>query len=296
MIQPPFLEKGDTIGIVACAGKISLPQIQSAIDTLISWELKVVLGKNIFNQHYQFSGTDDERFEDLQVMINDPTVKAVISARGGYGTIRIIDKMEFNFFTKNPKWIIGYSDITILHSHIHNFGIQTIHATMPINFANNSDATESLRKALFGEQLSYEFEKHVLNRKGSTEAQIIGGTLSILNNVLASISDIDTKGKILFIEDVGEYLYHIDRMIITLKRAGKLNVLAGLIVGGFTEMKDNTAPFGKSVEEIIFDAVREYNFPVCFNFPTGHIEKNMALYFGRKAKLEVNNKCTLDFI
>ncbi|MES2394373.1 MAG: LD-carboxypeptidase [Bacteroidota bacterium] len=295
MKQPSFLKKNDKIGIIAPARKISKEEIQSAIDIFNAWGLEVVLSKNLFNVDNQFSGTDDERADALQIMLNDDSIKAIISARGGYGTIRIIDKINFTNFKKHPKWIIGYSDITVLHSHINNFGIETLHATMPINFAKNAEATETLRKALFGEQLNYQFESHPLNRKGEAEAELIGGNLSLIYALTGSVSDIDTKGKILFIEDLDEYLYHIDRMMLNLKRSGKLDHLAGLIIGGMTDMKDNTIPFGKTAEEIITDAVKEYDYPVCFNFPAGHVEKNLALYFGRKVKLKVADTVQLIF-
>ncbi|MDQ3046530.1 MAG: LD-carboxypeptidase [Bacteroidota bacterium] len=288
MTTAPYLKKGDKIGIVACARKISRDELNPAIDLFKSWGFEVVLSKNLFNEQDQFSGTDEERAADLQTMLNDTSVKALISARGGYGTLRIIDKIDFNHFRQHPKWVIGYSDMTVLHSHIHNFGIETIHATMPINFTKNIVAVESLRKALFGEKLSYETESHSLNRKGNVTAELVGGNLSLLYALKGSNSDIDTKGKILFLEDLDEYLYHIDRMLISLKRAGKLNDLAGLVVGGMTEMRDNLVPFGKAAEEIISEAVQEYNYPVCFNFPAGHIDKNSAIILGRKVKLEVN--------
>src|ERR1035437_634953 len=295
MTTPPFLKKGDKIGIVASARKISPEEIQPAIDIFKNWRLEVVLSKNLFNTDNQFSGTDNERAQDLQTMLDDPSVKAIISARGGYGTIRIIDKIDFTKFKQHPKWIIGYSDITVLHSHIHNLGIETLHATMPINFKKNAEATETLRKALFGEQLIYETESHQLNRKGNCEGELIGGNLSLIYALTGSVSDIDTKEKILFIEDLDEYLYHVDRMMINLKRSGKLSHLAGLIVGGLTDMKDNTIPFGKTAEEIILDAVKEYNYPVCFNFPAGHVDKNFALFFGRKIKLEISETVKLIF-
>ena len=295
MTTPPFLKKGDKIGIVASARKISPEEIQPAIDIFKNWRLEVVLSKNLFNTDNQFSGTDNERAQDLQTMLDDPSVKAIISARGGYGTIRIIDKIDFTKFKQHPKWIIGYSDITVLHSHIHNLGIETLHATMPINFKKNAEATETLRKALFGEQLIYETESHQLNRKGNCEGELIGGNLSLIYALTGSVSDIDTKEKILFIEDLDEYLYHVDRMMINLKRSGKLSHLAGLIVGGLTDMKDNTIPFGKTAEEIILVAVKDYNFPVCFNFPTGHIDRNLSLFFGRKVQLKVEKNTTLTF-
>ena len=289
LIQPASLKKGDKIAIVASARKISMQELQPAIDIFKNWGLEVVLSKNIFNQDNQFSGTDDERAIDLQTALDDDSVKAIISARGGYGTIRIIDKLDFTKFKQNPKWIIGYSDITVLHSHIHNFGIQTLHATMPINFSVNTEAVETMQKVLFGEKLNYEIEKHILNRKGIAEAEVIGGNLSLLYALTGSSSSVHTKGKILFIEDLDEYLYHVDRMMVSLKRYGKLSELAGLIVGGMSDMKDNQIPFGKNAEEIIMDAVKEYNYPVCFNFPAGHIERNLALVLGRKMKLVVGD-------
>ena len=295
MTIPSYLKKGDKIGIVACARKISKEELQPAIDILKGWGLEVVLSKNLFNSYHQFSGTDEQRTEDLQTMLDDTSVKAVISARGGYGTVRIIDNLDFTTFKKNSKWIVGYSDITVLHSHIHNFGIETIHATMPVNFEKNEEAAETLRKSLFGEIINYEFQSHPLNRKGIAEGLLVGGNLSLLYALSGSVSDITTKGKILFIEDLDEYLYHVDRMMMNLKRSGKLNELAGLIVGGMTDMKDNAVPYGKSAEEIILDAVKEYNYPVCFNFPAGHIERNLALYFGRNCALNVGEKSTLNY-
>ncbi|MBA3706658.1 MAG: LD-carboxypeptidase [Bacteroidetes bacterium] len=295
MTRPAYLKKGDKIGIIAPARKVSKEEMAPAIAILKGWGLNVVLSKNLFKSNNQFSGKDEERTADLQGMLDDTSIKAIISARGGYGTLRIIDKINFEKFKKNPKWIIGYSDITVLHSHIHNLGIETLHATMPINFTKNKEATESLRKVLFGEKLNYEIKSHPLNRKGNATGQLVGGNLSLLHALTGSVSDIDTKGKILFIEDLDEYLYHIDRMMLNLKRAGKLKNLKGLVVGGMNDMKDNAIPFGKTAEEIILDAVKEYKYPVCFNFPAGHVERNLTLYLGRKVKLNVDENCKLTF-
>lgn len=297
MQQPEYLKKGDKIAIIAPARKVSKEDMQPAIDILQSWGLEVVLSGNLFREDCQFSGTDAERAADLQALLDDSSIKAIISARGGYGTLRIIDKIDFSKFKKHPKWIIGYSDITVLHSHIHTLGIETIHATMPINFTKNSEATETLRKALFGEKLAYKTEQHPLNKitEGIVESEIVGGNLSLLYALSGSISDIDTKGKILFIEDLDEYLYHVDRMMLNLKRSGKLSHLKALIVGGMTDMKDNAIPFGKTAEEIILEAVAEYNYPVCFGFPAGHIDTNFALYFGKKAKLKIADQIELSY-
>ncbi|MGB3949091.1 MAG: LD-carboxypeptidase [Bacteroidia bacterium] len=295
MKQPEFLKKGDKVGIVAPARKMSKEELLPAIEILNSWGLEVVLGKNLFCEENQFSGSDEQRAEDLQKMLDDPSIKAIISARGGYGTLRIIDKINFFTFTQHPKWIVGYSDITVLHSHIHTLGITTIHATMPINFSKNTEATESLRKALFGESIKYNFESHPLNKNITSiiEGEVVGGNLSLIYALTGSVSDIDTKDKILFIEDLDEYLYHIDRMMLNLKRSGKLSHLKALIVGGMTDMKDNTVPFGKTAEEIILDTIKDYNYPVYFGFPAGHIDRNLALYFGKKAKIIAIDKQNL---
>jgi muramoyltetrapeptide carboxypeptidase len=293
-IIPPYLQKGDTVAIVASARKISLEELQPAIDIINSWGLKVVLPKNVFCTDNQFAGTDEERAADMQWALDEVNIKAIIFARGGYGTVRIIDKLDFTNFIKHPKWIVGYSDITALHQHINqNFSIASLHATMPINFPKNEEATQSLRKALFGETLTYTVPSHLLNRTGEASGELIGGNLSLIYALCGSKSDIDTKGKILFIEDLDEYLYHIDRMMMNLKRSGKLQYLTGLIVGGMSDMKDNTVPFGKTAEEIILDAVKEYNFPVCFDFPAGHIDRNLAIYFNKNTTLSINKSITI---
>jgi muramoyltetrapeptide carboxypeptidase len=291
MINPSYLKKGDCVGIVAPAGKVSREQIMPAMDMLHSWGLEIELGKNLFKEYHSFSGTDAERASDLQQMLDNPSIKAIFSARGGYGTLRILDRLDFSLFCKRPKWIIGYSDITVLHSHIHSkLGIQTVHGAMPVNFPKNKEATESLFKTLFNDTPSHLPDPHPLNKPGQGEGLLTGGNLSLLSALIGSHSDIDTRGKILFIEDLDEYLYHIDRMMMSLKRSGKLNDLSALLVGGMTEMKDNTVPFGKTAEEIILEAVSGFDYPVCFNFPAGHIEKNLALVFGRKARLSVSEK------
>ncbi len=288
--QPPYLKKGDKIGIVACARKVAPGEISDAIALFIGWGLEVVFGKNLFNARDQFSGTDDERAADLQEMFDNPSVKAVICARGGYGTVRIVDEINFEKFIQDPKWMIGFSDITVLHSHIHTLGIETLHAKMLMNINKDQESSETLRKALFGEDLTFNVTPNQLNRTGEIEAEMVGGNLSLIYSLQGSASDIDTNCKVLFLEDLDEYLYHIDRMMISLKRAGKLKGLAGLVIGGMTDMKDNAIPFGKTAEEIIMEAVKEYNYPVCFDFPAGHIDRNLALYFGKRVKLVVNER------
>lgn len=263
-----------------------------AVALLESWGLEVVLGETIDASWHQFAGDDELRAHDLQQFIDDDSVKAVIAARGGYGTVRIIDSVDFSHFAKNPKWLVGFSDITVLHAHLFaNYDTQTIHGQMPVNIPDASKySLETVRKALFGEDFGYSFDSHHLNRSGSGSGKLIGGNLSLLVAVLGSVSDYSYDGGILFIEDVGEYLYSIDRMIRTLDRAGKLKDLAGLMVGGFTESNDNDIPFGQTVPEIVMEVVKKYNYPVCFDFPAGHIPDNHSLILGRVLHVSVNGE------
>ncbi len=294
--RPHFLKKGDTVAIIAPARKISEAELDPAIKILESWGLKVKSGKHIYAVDNQFAGTDAERCSDLQTMLDDSNIKAIFSARGGYGAVRIIDKLDFSGLKKNPKWIIGYSDVTVFHSHIHTHtGIETLHATMPINFTKDGESLEMLKKTLFGELPSYHIHSHKLNRHGEAEGILVGGNLSLLYALAGTPSDIDTKDKILFLEDLDEYLYHIDRMMIQLKRSGKLAGLKGLVIGSFSEMKDNTVPFGKTAEEIIADAVQEYDYPVCFGFTAGHGNKNLPLIMGGKISLGVDTQSSIKF-
>lgn len=290
LIPPPFLKPGYCIGIVAPARKITAEELTPAISQLQDWRLDVKLGKHIYSADNQFAGTDEERAADMQQMLDDDEVKAIIAARGGYGSVRIIDKLDFTRFKQNPKWIAGFSDVTVFHNHIQtHWGIQTLHSTMSINFSKDTESTELLRKALFGELKEYFIHGHPLNRQGHGEGMLCGGNLSLLYALAGTPSDIDTSGKILFLEDLDEYLYHIDRMMMQLKRSGKLANLKGLIIGSFSDMKDNTISFGKTAEQIILDAVKEYNYPVCFGFPAGHGVKNFPLYLGRSYELSVND-------
>lgn len=289
-IRPPYLQKGDSIGICSPARKIPQEDIEPAVKMIEEQGFFPVMGKNMFNGHHQFSGTDDERAEDLQVFLDDPNIKAILFARGGYGTMRIIDRLDWTEFAKNPKWLIGYSDITVLHSHVHaRLNIETLHATMPINFGKDADSTATLFKAVTGHSMIHEaiHQGGVPNRTGTATAPLVGGNLSLIFALQGSVSDIDTAGKILFLEDIDEYLYHIDRMMISLKRAGKLSDLAGLVIGGMTDMKDNAVEFGQTAEEIIQSHVAEYSYPVCYGFPAGHDYQNFALPMGRKVHLHV---------
>ena len=261
-----------------------------AVALLQSWGLEVVLGDTVTASYHQFAGDDDMRAADMQRFINDDSVKAIIAARGGYGTVRMIDKVDFSRLQQSPKWVVGFSDITLLHSHLlQNYSLQSIHGQMPVNIPDASARSlETLRKALFGEELSYEFRPNTVGRNGTVAGILTGGNLSLLIAALGSASDVDYAGKILFIEDVGEYLYSIDRMLYTLKRAGKLQNLAGLIVGGFTGIKDNDIPFGQTVPEIVMNIVKEYNYPVCFDFPAGHIPDNLSIVLGKKAVMSTD--------
>lgn len=297
MQKPPKLQNGSTVAIISTARKISEQEIQPAVGILESWGLKVVFGKHLFQADRQFSGTVEQRLHDLQWALDDPEVEAVICARGGYGTVQLIDQVNFSTFNNNPKWVVGYSDVTVLHNHINqNLNIETLHASMPINFPNNTvEALESLRAALFGESLCYAFDAHEWNRKGQAEGELVGGNLSILYSLTGTVSQVNTQGRILFLEDLDEYLYHIDRMMMNLDRAGMLRDLAGLVVGGMTDMNDNAVPFGQDAKQIIREVVKQYNFPVCFDFPAGHLDDNRALPMGAKVKLVVGEACSLEF-
>ena len=289
MIHPKKLTIGNKIGIISTARKISLEELSPAIKILESWGLNVVLGRNLFEKENQFSGTIRQRITDLQQMIDDNSIKAILCARGGYGTVQLIDNIDFSNLGNNPKWIVGYSDVTVLHSHLYNLGLASLHATMPINFEKNTqESLDSLKNSLFGIKRSIKCKAHLLNRFGKIEAEIVGGNLSILYSLLGSGSDIDTDGKILFIEDLDEYLYHIDRMMMNLKRNGKLEKISGLIVGRMIDMNDNTIPFGKTAEEIILDYTKDYDFPICFGFPAGHLDDNRSILLGISLVLEIN--------
>ncbi|RYZ30903.1 MAG: LD-carboxypeptidase [Chitinophagaceae bacterium] len=294
---PPYLKKGDTIGVVAPAGFMPIEKMQTCIETLDTWGYNVKLGATTHsNSTTYFSGTDEERLLDLQEMMDDKKVSGILCARGGYGMSRIIDDLSFKKFKKHPKWIIGYSDITVLHSHLHtNYNIASLHAPMAAAFnddVNNNPYIQSIKKALEGETAEYEAPSHEFNKGGSAEGELVGGNLSLLAHLIGTDSDIKTKNKILFLEDIGEYLYSIDRMFLQLKRAGKLDKLAGLIIGKFTDNKDTERPYGRSVYEIIHEQVKEYDFPICFDFPVSHEKENYALKIGVEYELEVEGDKT----
>lgn len=286
MIAP--LQPGDKIAIIATARTISREAIETAVHILQQWGLEVEVGPTVGATYHVFAGDDALRLQDLQQALNRPDIKAILCARGGYGTTRILDQADFSHFERHPKWIVGFSDLTSLLCHIHSLGIESVHGIMPLLFPTGTEAAlESLRKVLFGEELHYQTAPHALNRTGFGEGELVGGNLALLHNVSGTRSDFSTRGKILFLEDVDEYLYNIDRMLVHLDRAGKLEGLAGLIVGHFSDMKDNAIPFGKDAYEIIAEHSGRYNYPVCFGFPTGHEPDNLALVCGRKARLEV---------
>jgi len=289
MIRPSYLKEGDTVAIVSTARKVSKKELLSAITILKNWRLKVVLGTSIEAEEHQFAGNDKLRTTDFQAMLDHPEINAIWCARGGYGTVRIIDQLDFSNFKKHPKWIIGYSDVTVLHSHLHQLGIETLHAQMPVSIETKPEVTiNSIKATLFGEQYGIKIPSEKNNSTGKASGQLIGGNLSILYSLCGSPSALNTKGKILFIEDLDEYLYHIDRMLQNLKRNGTFDELEGLIVGGMTQMHDNDIPFGKSAEEIILSICLDYNFPIAFNFPAGHVEDNRALIMGREVSLEID--------
>ena len=302
LIKPEYLKKGDTVAIVAPSGVLKNynGDILKAKELLKSWELEVVIGENVFNDNGHFAGTDNQRSADFQLALDDKAIKAIWCARGGYGAMRVIDNLNFEKYKENPKWIIGYSDITAIHNDLHNNKSESIHGIMCKSLekidVDNNESISLLKKTLFGEKLSYTIEGNNYNINGNSNGQLIGGNLTLLHCLLGSESSIDTDGKILFIEDLGEYLYHIDRMLISLKRAGYFDNCKGLIVGDFTDMRKNTTPFGRNLKELILDIVKEYDFPVSFGFPAGHGEKNYPMILGREINLEVSKQqSTINF-
>jgi len=288
MITPPYLQKGDTVAIVATARKHIDDDLKLAKEFLENWGLKVVVGSSIGLDQNQLAGTDEDRARDFQQQLDNKNVKAIWCVRGGYGTVRMVDLIDFSKFKQQPKWVIGFSDVTVLHSHLNTLGFESIHGMMPVNIPRATpEAKESLRKALFGESLSYAIPFDKMNKLGKAKGELVGGNLSILYSLFGSDSAIDCTDKILFLEDLDEYLYHIDRMMMNLKRNGCLESLKGIVVGSMTKMKDNDIPWGKNALQIIEEVTKTYNIPVVYNFPAGHIPDNRALIFGRQVTLEV---------
>ncbi|MFA9187057.1 LD-carboxypeptidase [Flavobacterium sp. FZUR7N2.5] len=297
MITPAALQKGDTVAIVATARKYTDNNLKPAIDLLHSWGLEVVIGKSIGLDNNQLAGTDEQRTADFQTQLDNPNIKAIWCVKGGYGTVRIIDALDFTQFKQNPKWIVGFSDITVLHNHLNTLSYKTIHGIMPVTAPRaTAEAKETLRKALFHEPLRHEISSDPMNRIGKAKGELVGGNLSILYSLFGSPSAIDCNDKILFIEDLDEYLYHIDRMMMNLKRNGCLESIKGIVVGSMTKMKDNDIPWGKNAVQIIEDVTKKYNIPVIYNFPAGHIQDNRALVLGSTVSIEVTPvKSTLKF-
>jgi len=297
VLMPRYLKNGDVIGITAPAGHINQQEIQPAIQQMESWGFNIKVGSTIGKKDFTFGGTDLERAIDFQEMLDDPGIDAIMCARGGYGMVRIIDRLNFTKFSKRPKWIIGFSDLTVLHSHLNrNFGIASIHSKMCNSFPEDWSKAEiiqietinSIRQALFGETMKYMLDVHPSNVLGRAEGVLVGGNLKTLETLSGTKSDINTAGKILFVEDTGEYLYSIDRMFWHLERTGKLSKLKGLIVGGFKLKKDDDGEdFGCTVYDIVLEKVKKYEYPVCFDFPVGHQKNNFALKCGVKHRLEV---------
>ncbi|MDD2963664.1 MAG: LD-carboxypeptidase [Bacteroidales bacterium] len=290
-MKTPFpLSPADLIHVVAPSGKVSPVNVDSAIKLLRYQGFRISVGSSLYEETGPFAGTDEQRIADLQEALDDTTCRAILMARGGYGLIRIIDKLDFSRFLKNPRWIAGFSDITVLHNHLHNLGVETLHGVMPNSFpldCEPDEPVESLLEVLRGHAPSFTIPWHPLNRPGKAQATITGGNLTLLTALLGSESETVTAGKILFVEDVGEHLYRIDRMMHTLKRAGKLDKLKGLVVGHFNNMFDGASPFGMTAEEIVADAVAGYDFPVLFGFPAGHQPRNLTFILGRQTTLEV---------
>ncbi len=302
LIQPPYLKAGDTVAIVAPSGvlKNRTKEVEQAKSLLKSWGLHAIVGKHVFSTADHFAGTDDERCEDFQNALDDPKISAIWCARGGYGTVRILDKLDYTKFKKKPKWLIGYSDITALHNQFHNHGFQSIHALMCTSLQDDLSTIEEIvstfKDAAFGKPISYTLEGSKYNKTGNSSGQLVGGNLTMLHTMLGSKTSIDTSGKILFIEEIGEYKYHIDRMLQSLKRAGYFENCKGLIVGNMSKMRKNTTLWGTSVEQLILDALADYDFPIAFNMPAGHEKDNRAMILGRTIKLTVaKDKSTVVF-
>jgi muramoyltetrapeptide carboxypeptidase len=291
---PASLQKGDTIALVCPSGYMPAVNAQTCIETLQSWGYQVKVGKTVGHQWHYFSGTDEERLADLQEALNDPSVKAILCGRGGYGMSRIVDRLDLTRFKRNPKWVIGFSDITILHAQLFTqLGIASLHAPMAGAFNDGEYANpfvQSLRKALEGKRQQYVCDVHPYNRIGKVTAPLIGGNLSLLAHLAGTASAIPTKGKILFMEDVGEYIYNIDRMLIQLERAGMLHEPAAVIIGGFTDMKDTITPFGKDILSAVQDRFASFSYPICFNFPVSHDKENYALKIGVTYELSITRK------
>ena len=295
LVTPPYLQQGDSIVILAPAGILKPSRkavVLKAKKLAESWGLKVVLGKNMFKNGKHFAGSDEERCQDFQDALDNPNIKAIWSARGGYGSVRIIDKLDFTKFKESPKWVIGYSDITAFHNHIHNLGVETIHGMMATSLEEKPEeiikTILSFKKSLFGEQLSYAIPSSTYNRKGNVKGQIIGGNLAILTSMLGSESQLNTEGKILFIEEIGEYKYSIDRMLQSLKRAKYFTKVKAVIIGDMSSIKKNSTKWGSSIEQLILDVLPK-NIPVLFDFPAGHEGDNRAMIFGREIQLAVNS-------
>lgn len=293
MIHPPYLKEGSVIGITCPASYVPMERLQYAASVLEAKGYKTLMGKTCGTQFHYFSGTDDERLADLQSMLDNPAVDAILMGRGGYGMSRFIDRLDFSEFMKKPKWVCGFSDIIVLQNHIQaNCNLPVLHSPMCNAYREevmHNPHWQSFFDAISGKELVYDVPASLFNRNGTAEGILTGGNLAILAHLTGSVSEVDTTGKILFIEDIGEVLYNIDRLMLNLKRAGKLDKLAALIVGGFSDMTDTDRPFGQTVEEIIADKVREYDYPVCFNFPTGHIDINYTIALGMPHQLVVTD-------
>jgi muramoyltetrapeptide carboxypeptidase len=301
-LRPNYLQEGDTIAIVAPAGILVNKEevMGKAKQILESWGLVVVFGENMYNQNHHFSGSDQERTADFQKALDNPNIKAILAARGGYGSVRVLDHLVLTKFRENPKWIIGYSDITAFHCYFHNLGFETLHAMMGTSFVDDpsdiKQALKTLKSALFGKKLSYKIPSSEFNKRGNATGSLVGGNISLLASMLGSESQISVDGKILFIEEIGEYKYSMDRMLQSLKRAGNFENCKGIIVGDVSRIKENTTLWGASIEELILNVFGEYDFPILFDFPAGHEMDNRALIFGRKIQLAVGGKkSTVDF-
>jgi muramoyltetrapeptide carboxypeptidase len=293
MIQPPFLTPGDTIYITAPAKAIEETSVLAAKKTLETWGLNVHIAPHCLGRHHYFSGTDEERLADFQDGLDDPNIKAILCARGGYGCVRIVESLNWDTFKRHPKWIIGFSDVTVFHQKIHQLGIESIHGIMPLGFTEGSvEAKETLRLALFGKSVLLETLSQKENKLGEVRGPLVGGNMTVIYSLLQTPLSYSFENNILFIEDIGEHIYKIDRMLYAFKMAGIFNQIKGLILGGFTDMEDTDVPFGKTIEELVLEQVNTLDIPVAFNMPIGHIHDNRSLVVGRTASLRVTDTTT----
>jgi muramoyltetrapeptide carboxypeptidase len=293
MITPPYLKKGDTVAVLCPAGKMKKEHIEGALKILNNWGLELIVSEGLFSEHFMYSADDEHRRKEFQNALDDNNIRAIFCCRGGYGSVRIIDLLDFAEFRKNPKWIIGFSDITLINSHVNRLGYESIHGPMPVSFGKDPVSTAMLRKVLFGSPVIYDIPAHSANVKGHVSGFMTGGNLSILHNIRGSVSEPDMEGAILFLEDIGEYLYNMDRMLWGMERSGKFKGIQAVIAGDFNDMKEGSSAFGKDATEIILEHFGNRGIPLCFAFPAGHLSRNYPFVMGRVYDLDIGERVVM---